>query len=117
MHATETKIKDLVINQLIYKVRIGTPSTQQLNQYKRGATVTIRTMDGRTFSSTVYAPKGAGVLGIDWADVDVKYRTLVPRAQVHDQQVEESLQVIYDFLQVKHISELTDLLQTHGKRG
>jgi len=79
--------------------------------------VTIRTKGGRTFSSTVYAPKGAGALGIDWADIDAKYRTLVPRAQVRDQQVEESLQVIHDFRHVKHVSELTDLLQTHGAGG
>jgi 2-methylcitrate dehydratase PrpD len=77
--------------------------------------VTIRTKDGRTFSNTVYAPKGAGVRGIDWADIDAKYRTLVPRAQVRDQQVEESLQVIHDFRHVTHVSELTDLLHTHGK--
>jgi len=79
-------------------------------QYKQGATVTIRTKDGRTFSNTVYAPKGAGVRGIDWADVDAKYRTLVPRAQLSDRQVEASLQVIHDFRHVTHVSALTDLL-------
>ena len=47
-------------------------------------------------TSTVFAPKGAGALGIDWADVDAKYRTLMPQAQVSDQQVEASLQVIHD---------------------
>ena len=54
-----------------------------------GRDVTIRTKDGRTFSNTVYAPKGAGVRGIDWADVDAKYHTLVPRAQLSDRQVEQ----------------------------
>ena len=112
-HATEAKITDPVIHQLIDKVQVGTPPTDQVEQYKQGATVTIRTKDGRTFSSTVFAPKGAGALGIDWADVDAKYRTLVPRAQVSDQQVEKSLQVIHDFGSVKHASELTDLLNTH----
>jgi 2-methylcitrate dehydratase PrpD len=72
--------------------------------------VTIRTKDGRTSSSTVYAPKGAGIRGIDWADVDAKYRALVPRAQLRDRYVEESLQVIHDFRNVKHVSTLTDLL-------
>ena len=113
-HATEAKITDPVIHQLIDKVQVGTPPTDQVEQYKQGATVTIRTKDGRTFSSTVFAPKGAGALGIDWADVDAKYRTLVPRAQVSDQQVEASLQVIHDFGSVKHASELTDLLKTHA---
>jgi 2-methylcitrate dehydratase PrpD len=109
-HASETKITDPVIHQLIDKVRVGAPPTQGVEQYKQGATVTIKTKDGRTFSSTVFAPKGAGALGIDWADVDAKYRSLVPRAQVSDQQVEGSLQVIHDFGNVKHVSELIDLL-------
>jgi 2-methylcitrate dehydratase PrpD len=111
-HATQAKITDPVIHQLIDKVRVGPPPTQQVEQYKQGATVTIRTKDGRTFSSTVFAPKGAGALGIDWADVDAKYRTLVPRAQVSEQQVEASLLVIHDFGSVTHVSELMDLLHT-----
>ena len=73
--------------------------------------MTIRTKDGRTFSSTVYAPKGAGMLGIDWADVDTKYRTLVPHARLSDRQVEDSLRMIHDFRHVTHVSALTDLLQ------
>ena len=116
-HATETNITDPVIHQLIERVSVGAPPTQHVEQYQPGATVTIRTKDGRTFSSTVYAPKGAGALGIDWADIDAKYRTLVPRAQVQDQQVETSLRVIPDFRNVKHVSELTDLLHTHVAGG
>ena len=52
LHATEAKITDPVIHQLIDKVQVGTPPTDQVEQYKQGATVTIRTKDGRTFSST-----------------------------------------------------------------
>jgi len=114
VHATEAKITDPVIHQLLDKVRVGAPPTDNVERYKQGATVTIRTKDGRTFSNTVYAPKGSGVLGIAWADVDAKYRTLVPKAQLRDQQVEASLQVIHDFRQVKHVSALIDLLQVRS---
>ena len=114
VHATEAKIKDPVIHQLLDKVRVGAPPTDNVERYKQGATVTIRTKDGRTFSNTVYAPKGSGVRGIAWADVDAKYRTLVPNARLHDRQVEESLQVIHDFRNVKRISALTDLLQARA---
>ena len=114
VHATEAKIKDPVIHQLLDKVRVGAPPTEHVERYKQGATVTIRTKDGRTFSSTVYAPKGAGVLGIDWADVDTKYRTLVPNARLSDRQVEESLRMIHDFRHVTHVSALTDLLQVRA---
>ena len=112
VNATEVKITDPVIHQLIDKVQVGPPPTQQVEHYKQGATVTIKTKDGRTFSSTVFAPKGAGILGIDWADVDDKYRTLVPQAQVSDQQIEASLEVIHNFGKVKQISELINLLHT-----
>jgi 2-methylcitrate dehydratase PrpD len=110
-HATTPKITDPVIHQLIDTVRVGAPPTEQVELYKQGATVTIQTKDGQTFSSTVFAPKGSGLLGIDWADVDAKYRTLVPGAQVSEQQIEASLQVIHDFHQVAHVSTLIDLLQ------
>ena len=114
VHATEAKITDPVIHQLLDKVRVGEPPTAHVEQYKQGATVTIHTKDGRTFTSTVYAPKGSGVLGIDWADVDAKYRTLVPQAQLQDRQIEASLQVIHDFRHVTHVSALLDLLQVRS---
>ena len=109
-HATDAKITDPVIHQLIDKVRVGAPPTQQVEEYKQGATVTIQTKDGRTFSSTVFAPKGAGSLGIDWCDGDAKYRSLVPGSGLSGQQIEGSLEVIHDFSSVKHVSELVDLL-------
>jgi len=109
-HATEAKITDPVIHRLIDKVQVGTPPTQQVEQYRQGATVTIRTRDGRTFSSTIFAPRGAGARGIDWADVDAKYRTLVPAARLSSQEIEAGLQVIHDFGKVKNVSQLTDLL-------
>ena len=109
-NATEAKISDPVIHQLIDKVQVGAQPTQQVDQYKQGATVTIKTKDGRTFSSTVFAPKGAGTLGIDWVDVDEKYLTLMPQAGVSDQQIKASLEVIHNFGKVTQMSELTNLL-------
>jgi 2-methylcitrate dehydratase PrpD len=111
LHATEAKITDPVIHRLLDKVRVGAPPTTHVEQYRQGATVTIRTTDGRTVSNTVYAPKGAGMLGIAWADVDTKYRTLVPKAPLSDRHVEASLQMIHDFRQVAHVSALLTLLQ------
>src|SRR5207253_254943 len=68
VHATAAKIADPVIHQLIDKVRVGAPPTDDVARYRQGASVTIRTKDRRTSKSTVYAPKGAGVSGIAWAD-------------------------------------------------
>jgi 2-methylcitrate dehydratase PrpD len=113
VNATEAKITDPVIHRLIDKVRVGAPPTDQIEQYRQGATVTIRTKNGQTFSNTVYVPKGAGSRGIAWDDVDAKYRTLVPRARLDDRQVEASLDIIHDFRRLDHVSKLLALLQIH----
>jgi 2-methylcitrate dehydratase PrpD len=110
VHATAAKIADPVIHQLIDKIRVGSPPTGNTERYRQGATVAIRTIDGRVSTSTVFAPKGAGAGGIAWADIDRKYRALMPHAGLSDQQIEASLAVIHDFRRVAHVSELTSLL-------
>jgi len=111
VHATQAKITDPVIHRLIDKVCVGAPPTADVARYRQGATVSIRTMDGRTSTSTVYAPKGAGTLGIAWSDIEAKYRALVPQAGVPDHRMEASLSVIHDFRQITNVSALTNLLQ------
>jgi 2-methylcitrate dehydratase PrpD len=111
IHATAEKISDPVVHQLIDKVRVGTPPSDNVARYRQGATVTIRTKDGRTSTSTVFEPKGAGAGGIAWDDVDAKYRTLLPRAEVPEPRIEISLATIHDFRNVSHVSQLIDLLR------
>jgi 2-methylcitrate dehydratase PrpD len=110
-HATPAKINDPVIHRLIDRVQVGAPPTDNVARYRQGATVTIRATDGRTSTSTVYAPKGAAVGGIAWADIDAKYRALVPHSGLPDRQVEASLGVIHDFGRATNVSALTNLLQ------
>src|SRR5712675_1183848 len=106
VHATAAKIADPTIHQLIDKIQVGAPPTDNVARYRQGATVTIRTKDGRTSTSTVYAPKGAGINGIAWADVDAKYRALIAPVLLQDEQVEASLAVIHDFHRLTHVSAL-----------
>jgi 2-methylcitrate dehydratase PrpD len=110
VHATAAKIADPTIHQLIDKIQVGAPPTDNVARYRQGATVTIRTKDGRTSTSTVYAPKGAGINGIAWADVDAKYRALMAPVLLHDERVEASLAVIHNFHRLTHVSALIDLL-------
>src|SRR6266568_1928757 len=110
-HASPQKIADPVIHGLIEKVQVGLPPEADAARYRQGATVTIRTRDGRSVTSTVYAPKGAGMLGIAWADIDAKYRTLVPLAGLRDQQIEASLAMIHEFRRLAGVSALTELLR------
>ena len=111
IHATAEKIRDPVVHQLIDKVRVGAPPSDNVSRYRQGATVTIRTKDGRTSTSTVFAPKGGGAGGIAWDDVDAKYRTLLLHAEVPEPQIEMSLATIHNFRDVSHVSKLVDLLR------
>ena len=111
IHATSEKIGDPVIHQLIDKVRVGAPPTENVSRYRQGATVTIRTKDGRVSTSTVFEPKGAAVRGIAWDDVDTKYRMLLPSAGVPDRQIEASLALINEFRDVDDVSKLIGLLR------
>ena len=109
-HAFEDKIGSPVIRGLLGKVRVADPPTENLERYKSGAVVTIRTRDGRNHSSTVYAPRGAAALGIEWADVEAKYRALAPFAKFSGKNLEASMKVIRNFHAVKNVSELVGLL-------
>ena len=51
------------------------------------------------------------MLGIAWADIDTKYRALMPYSGLPDRGVEASLAVVHDFRQVENVSALTNLLQ------
>jgi len=110
-HAFEDKINSPAIRGLLAKVRAVAPPTENLQRYKSGATVTITTRDGRSHSSTVYAPRGSAILGIDWSDVEGKYRALAPYAKLSGDNLEASIEVIRGLCKVKNVSELVGLLR------
>jgi 2-methylcitrate dehydratase PrpD len=109
-HASPEKIADPVIHRLIDLVRVGPPPGEDAARYRQGATVTVRTHDGRSATSTVHVPKGAGMLGIAWGDIDAKYRTLVPQSGLSAAAIEASLALIHDFRRLSDISRLTRAL-------
>jgi 2-methylcitrate dehydratase PrpD len=110
-HAFEDKINSPAIRGLLAKVRVGDPPTENLERYKSGAIVTITTVDGRSYSNTVYAPRGAAILGIAWADVEGKFRALAPFAKFSGENVEASIKLIRNFHEAKKVSALVDLLR------
>jgi 2-methylcitrate dehydratase PrpD len=115
-HAGPSKIADPVIHGLIDKVRVGPPPTADAARYRQGATVTIRTQDGRSVTSTVYVPRGAGMLGIAWADIDAKFRTLMPLSGLPSGRIEACLAAIHDFRRAAGIAPLADLLRRQTGR-
>ena len=108
-HATQKKIDDPVIHGLIDKVEMGPEPTENRDSYRQGATVTIKTTDGREWSKTVFVPNGAGCRGIDWADIEKKYRALAPLA-LSPENLDTSFKIIRHFGDVSNVSELTDCL-------
>jgi hypothetical protein len=76
-----------------------------------GATVTIKTADGRSYSNTVYAPRGAAILGIAWADIEAKYRALAPYAKLSGDNLEQSMKVIRRLRDSTNVAELVGLLR------
>src|SRR5947209_5780322 len=110
-NATPAKIADPVIHSLIHKVRDGLPPTDTAERYRQGATVTIALRDGRSFTSTVYAPKGSGQLGIAWNDIDAKFRALAPLGGLGGDAISRTLDIIHAFRRPAGVSPLLDLLR------
>jgi 2-methylcitrate dehydratase PrpD len=112
-HAGAAKIDDPVIHRLIDKIEVGPPpAAEEGARYRQGANVTIQSVHGRRCSSTVYAPKGAGMLGIDWADIDAKFRALMPLSGLGTDRIERSLGIIHDFRRLTGVAALAGLLST-----
>ncbi|HXP02814.1 MAG TPA: hypothetical protein VN808_01755 [Stellaceae bacterium] len=111
VHCSSEKIADPVIHRLIDKVRVGPPPTENAERYRQGATVTIRTTDGRGVTNTVYLPKGSAAIGIDWADIEAKYRTLMPNSGLAADRIEQSLTAIRDIANATSVMPLVALLR------
>ena len=112
IHASPEKVSDPVIAALIDKIATDPDPKPYPDRFPHhhGATVTITLQDGREFSSHVDFPRGSGPRGIDWADVDAKYRALMPLSKLPKERIELALEVVHDFERVRSVSELTGLL-------
>jgi len=110
VHATPEKMFDPALNPLMDMIEVDPEPPAVDYQWGWGGTVTLVTRSGTRFTSTVQAPRGSGPRGINWADVDAKYRTLMPNSGLSQRRIEESLEMIHQFDRVEHVAELTRLL-------
>ena len=110
VHAEPRMIQRPAIVRLIGLVERDPSPSPVRYEWGWGATVTIVTKSGARFTSTVDAPRGSAPRGIEWSDVDAKFRALVPQSRLAQRRIEECLKVIHDFDQVKNASRLTSLL-------
>jgi 2-methylcitrate dehydratase PrpD len=109
-HATPEKISDPRIQRLLDLVEAGEPPTENLERYRQGATVTVKTRDGRSFSSTVFAPRGSAINGIEWADIDEKLRALLPNASISPSSIDSCVRIVRDLREVNNIRSLVELI-------
>ena len=116
-HMDVQKMADPVIARLQDKV-VFDPSPPPLPDrfpHRHGGSVTIRLKDGREFRSTCTAPRGSGPRGVEWVDVERKYRDLSPLAGLTQSQVEASLAAIRRLDDGTSIDELIKLLRPIGR--
>jgi 2-methylcitrate dehydratase PrpD len=110
VHADPAMIERPVIGHLIGLVARDPAPSPVRYQWPWGATVTIVTRSGARFHSTVDAPKGSAPRGIEWSDIEAKYRALMPQSKLPADRISEILRTVRNFEQVKSVSELTGLL-------
>ncbi len=110
VHATPEKIHHPVVAGLMDLVESDPAPPAVRYSWSWGGTVTIVTKSGARYSSTVDAPRGSGPRGIDWSEVDAKYRALMPESSLPAKRIEESLALIHRFDQLRHVSDLTRLI-------
>lgn len=111
-HMQAAKMKDPII-ALLQDIIVFDPNPPPLPDrfpHRHGGTVIIKTKGGKEYRSTCKAPRGSGVRGIEWADVESKYRALVPRAGLSHSKVEESISLIRAFESVDSVAKLTALI-------
>ena len=111
IHATPAKIESALMAQLIGRVESDPAPPPVDYEWSWGATVTIVTTSGDRYTSTVDAPRGSGPRGIDWRDVEAKYRALMPDSGLSSNRSEEILGAIHELQDLREVSELTRRLE------
>jgi 2-methylcitrate dehydratase PrpD len=111
VHATTEKILDPTIGKLQDLVEVDPEPPAVDYTWGWGATVVIEMKDGRTYRSTVNAPIGSGPRGIQWSDVDHKYRTLMPESGLSQDRIEGALAAVKSLERAADVSELIGLIR------
>ncbi len=111
IHASPAKYRDPGIARLMRLVDADPSPPSVRYQWPWGGTVTIVTTSGARFTSTIDAPRGSAPRGIEWSDVDAKYRALMPESKLPAKRIEDSLRTIHGFERVKRVSELLNTIR------
>lgn len=110
VHATPAKIGNPAALRVMPLIELDPAPAPTHYDWSWGATVTITAKSGAKQTNTVDAQRGSAPRGIEWSDIDAKYRALMPDSRLPAARIEETLKLIRRFEQVKQVSELTGLL-------
>jgi 2-methylcitrate dehydratase PrpD len=112
-HAAQDKIADPVIGAVQDTVRVD-PDVERNATVGRtcGGSVTLTTRAGQTYSSTVEAPRGSSERGIEWSDVDAKFRALLvaSAAGMDGAGVERDLALIHRLTDLDDVARFSEAL-------
>jgi 2-methylcitrate dehydratase PrpD len=110
-HALPARVLDPVIGAVQDRVHVD-PDPERNASIGRtcGGSVTLTTRSGRTYSRSVEAPRGSSERGIEWTDVDAKYRRLLGLASVAPDTIERSADLVHNLDQLSDIRSLTAAL-------
>jgi 2-methylcitrate dehydratase PrpD len=114
IHATEGKIFNPVVARLMDLVELDPAPPPVTYMWSWGGSVTVVTTSGQRFTSTVDAPRGSGPRGIEWSDVDAKYRALMPDSKLAAARLGQILDEIHQFERVKSVQTFARLLTPRG---
>jgi 2-methylcitrate dehydratase PrpD len=110
VHATADKIFDPTVQRLMALVDPDPSPPAVETRWPWAGTVTIVTTSGARITRTVDAPRGSAPRGIEWNDVEAKYRELMPQSKLPARQLDEILAMLRKLESVSDVSELTRLL-------
>ena len=110
VHATPEKIFAPVVQKLMAVVDPDPSPPPVKTRWIWAGTVTIVTKSGTRITRTVDAPRGSAPRGIEWSDVEAKYRALMPQSNLPARRLDEILAMIRNFENVDDVSQLTRLL-------
>jgi 2-methylcitrate dehydratase PrpD len=115
-HMDERKMTDRAIAALQDKIVLdpNPPPLPDRFPHRHGGTVVIRMNSGEEFRSACKSPRGSGARGIEWDDVEEKYRALTPLAGLAPRRVEQSLAIIRAFDAQESVSRLVALIDAGG---
>ena len=111
VHATADKIFDPTVQRLMALVDPDPSPPDVQTRWSWAGTVTIVTTSGARITRTVDAPRGSAPRGIEWTDVEAKYRELMPQSRLPARRLDQILATIRGLEDLNDVSDLTGMLR------